>query len=345
MFRRPTTFVIGAGASAELGLPVGSALREIISELVNIRFEDGCSQTTGDHEICEALRFAAREGPDPSNDINTYLRAAWQMAQAAPLSLSIDNYLEAHQSNSKAVTVGKLAITKAILDAESRSKLAYDWREGEGFDLKASEGTWLVRFFQMASEGVTASEVLRIFENVSLVVFNYDRCIEHFLITALKSYYALCDGDALKILATLNIFHPYGTVGPLASSGSLGVRFGAEKQGGRLLELSRSIKTFSEQIDDNDSLRSMRQWLRESDQVVFVGFAFHRQNLDILDVQLESRLSRIIGTCLGISGSDTNVIRTSLPNYLHCRLSEVSIDLMGTTCSDILDQYWRTITA
>jgi hypothetical protein len=262
MFRRPTTFVVGAGASAELGLPVGSELRNTIGHLVNISFEDGYSQTTGNPEICEALRLEVRQPSGHAGNINPYIHSARQMSNALPLSLSIDNYLETHQNDSKVVLVGKLAIAKAILGAESASKLAYDWREQDGPDLSGVSDTWLVRFFQMASAGVTVSQVGEIFKNITLIIFNYDRCVEHFIIHALKTYYGVDETQATAITATLRIFHPYGTVGPLAQQGHSGVRFGAEKQGEGLLALSRSIQTFSERIEDNDDLQNAREWVR-----------------------------------------------------------------------------------
>ena len=38
MFESKTVFVLGAGASHEVGLPVGSGLAEIISKKLDIRF-------------------------------------------------------------------------------------------------------------------------------------------------------------------------------------------------------------------------------------------------------------------------------------------------------------------
>ena len=40
MFQSKTVFVLGAGASHELGLPLGSGLAKIISRKLNLRFED-----------------------------------------------------------------------------------------------------------------------------------------------------------------------------------------------------------------------------------------------------------------------------------------------------------------
>ena len=41
MIKRPTVFVIGAGAGVDLGMPVGEKLSAIIAQKLDIRFADG----------------------------------------------------------------------------------------------------------------------------------------------------------------------------------------------------------------------------------------------------------------------------------------------------------------
>ena len=96
-----------------------------------------------------------------------------------PGSLSIDNLMDAHRTDEDISFIGKLAITKAILAAERKSKLYRKPGERE-FTFADIAGTWLMPFFQIASEGVKENAA-QIFENVTFIVFNYDRCIERFL--------------------------------------------------------------------------------------------------------------------------------------------------------------------
>lgn len=49
-----TVFVIGAGASKEANLPTGYELKNIISDLLDMRF-DWDKQTSGDNLIKEAI--------------------------------------------------------------------------------------------------------------------------------------------------------------------------------------------------------------------------------------------------------------------------------------------------
>jgi hypothetical protein len=56
MFKTKTLFIVGAGASREFGLPTGAELKAQIAHLLDIRYEHGFSQESGDRLITEALK-------------------------------------------------------------------------------------------------------------------------------------------------------------------------------------------------------------------------------------------------------------------------------------------------
>ena len=49
-----------------------------------------------------------------------------------------------------------------------------------------------------------------------------------------------------------------------------------------LVELSGEIRTFNEQLEDKDELAAVRQQVRNANRIVFLGFHFHHQNMDLL---------------------------------------------------------------
>src|ERR1700679_3787206 len=115
--------------------------------------------------------------------------------------------------------MGKAAIAQTILTAETNSYLffnPYSYQE----TINKIEGTWYMKFFRMLGRGINVNNAKEIFEPVSFIIFNYDRCVEHFLINALSLVYTMPLNDAASIVSDLNIIHPYGTVGnlPLLSS-------------------------------------------------------------------------------------------------------------------------------
>src|SRR4051794_31412537 len=106
MLRSRTVFVIGAGGSFELGMPVGDTLRTLISEKMDLRFSDGWQMDgLGDREILDALKSIDR-------NVNPYLHECWKIRDGVILGHSIDNFIDAHRDNEKIKLLGKLAITK-----------------------------------------------------------------------------------------------------------------------------------------------------------------------------------------------------------------------------------------
>jgi hypothetical protein len=138
-----TLFVVGAGASYEAGLPTGNDLKQTIAKKIDIRFDDfGASRLkSGDPQITEAFWDKCREDGDKSLDINPYLRAAWQIRDALPQAISIDNYIDNHQGNEKIELCGKLWIVQSIIMAERDSKMYFDYQQGQKLDPSNLAGT------------------------------------------------------------------------------------------------------------------------------------------------------------------------------------------------------------
>jgi hypothetical protein len=111
MFKRRTLFILGAGASHEVGLPVGIALAQQIRKMVDIRFEGGFRHTgEGDLSLYEHLTRTA-----PHNR-QSYQFAGWLIRDGILLSSSIDDFLDQHQDNEEVKLYGKAATVKCILE-------------------------------------------------------------------------------------------------------------------------------------------------------------------------------------------------------------------------------------
>jgi hypothetical protein len=155
---------------------------------------------------------------------------------------------------------------------------------------------------------------------VALVVFNYDRCIEHYLFNALRTYYRMADGDAASLIAQLEIHHVYGDVSPLPwveGSDVPAAGFGVDPSARQLLLGSQRLKTFTEGTDPTEpKYRRIRELLETGDNLVFLGFAFHRLNLNLLLAPRTSPIptnrKRIYASALGMSGSDIEVVSNEI---------------------------------
>ena len=108
----------------------------------------------------------------------------------------------------------KLAIVRVILqeEGESKRKILPD-SSPPVFNFKLMDGTWYPAFMQVfESPREALPERL---QSVSLVVFNYDRCVEHYLYVHLQMVYGYSPTEAAELVGNMQIYHPYGTVGNL----------------------------------------------------------------------------------------------------------------------------------
>jgi hypothetical protein len=122
VFQPKTLFVMGAGASTEFNFPTGAALMNIIKEKL---VYDEAKFSLSDAAIHRALLTHVNRtlpGAPVIYGLSDYVDAARQIVRAMPLSASIDTFMDDHRTDARIQLCGKLAIVKAILEAEGTSK-------------------------------------------------------------------------------------------------------------------------------------------------------------------------------------------------------------------------------
>jgi len=336
MLRKKTLFILGAGASKEVGLPTGQELAKTISRMLDVH-AGGIP-----NEIGEALLAQLYDGrPVPSR---AYHPAAVAISDGVRLTKSIDDFLDRHSDNELIQIVGRAAIVKSILDAESKSVLALHPRSSATVD--KLEMTWYVKFFRMLGADLTVSNVHQIFDNVAFIVFNYDRCLEYFLFNALQQVYCISLNEAAGILSDLHVIHPYGLVAELKMSGG-GVPFGYN---GDLnyLSFSKSVKIYTEQLSAGDVLQDIHHEMLRAEQIVFLGFGFHEQNLVLLSPAQTLPSIPVFGTATSVSDSNRDVIHDRLAKLFKPPAPRIKpyspIVLDNTvTCASLLDNYAESV--
>lgn len=346
-----TVFVVGAGASKEVDLPIGRELTTAIARALSFRVERGQLQEGGDESILAVLRrLADREQAADRRDhpLNSYLRAAWRIRDAMPQAQSIDNFIDSHQDEQYVTLCGKLAIVQTILQAERASKLYVDPSNTYNkIDFTKIRDTWFARFFERVTEGCGKAAIKARFASITFVVFNYDRCIEHFLHCALQNYYQMKPEEATDAMSALEVFHPYGTVGDLSwqHPGQLTVGFGAGAHSATLSELAQAIRTFTEGMGDRTGeLDAIRKRVDSASRLIFLGFAFHRQNMRLLLRDLgkgEARLStRVFGSTFAMSKSDVESVESDLSMQ---KFDRTRIAFEAVKCNSLYEEYSRSL--
>ncbi|SUB02551.1 Uncharacterised protein [Pannonibacter phragmitetus] len=326
MFEQKTVFVIGAGASREVGMPLGEELKGKISEF--LRWDR--SYSGGFREMCE--RYVSQP--------NQYRDAALSITRGLPHAISIDNFLHTHAENEEIKTVGKMAIVKCILESESVSLLSqFKYSNTDTInphDLPDFSKFWCEAFFKMANEFVSSDDVADIFSNVSMIVFNYDRCIEFYIWKALQRYFLISEIDSLNIVKSMNIVHVYGSVGDIVGNWGGDTRFGLDLDFHSLQKRSLEVKTFTEQKDSRKS-QEIQSILKKSEVIVFLGFSFMEINLKILEIDTSSS-ARVYGTSYGISDQNQIFIKRKLCELLKLSSNPI-VSLENEKCGNFLENY------
>lgn len=345
MFESKTCFVLGAGASSEVSMPIGDGLAKSISELVKMRM-NGRTLEEGDPLIHGAIvRLSQLDEWQP----NKFYASSQELSEAMAIAPSIDNFLHTHSKNREITLLGKLGIVRAIASAESKS--LFEPLNGEAFKLSRISHTWYVSLAKHLFAGVPADDPASAFSNVSFIDFNYDRCLELFLIRAVKVYFNLTDAQAISIVDGVTIIHPYGSLGKL--SGPEAVPLGGSRID--LVTMMKRIKTFTESLDDEDKSEHISTLIKDAETLVFLGFAFHDQNLDLLGENVpkqekQTAIRRVYGTAYNMSKSDQAVVKGKIAHMLRGRPlksggDSYEIELFDGKCAELFAEYWRSLSA
>jgi hypothetical protein len=288
MFAKPTVFIIGAGASAEYGLPLGSALKDRIASAVRYRYKDSGVLQDGDETLLIAIR---RQFNSEKATVKSYIAAGLDLAASMPIHASIDEALHYWSAKPEAVQLGKLSIAHEILMAESNSSLSVNRQTGRA-ELPA--GGWIFPFLSMTlGSDLTREQAEQAFANVTLINFNYDRTIEQYLYWSLQQYGRVSTEVAARAVGSLKQIRPYGSIGNLPWQENPGPTFGGSEAGDDLFSIAKSVRTYTEQQHEgteqkiDQALESARR--RGPTGKLFVGRVFtprgNRSNRHVKNVR------------------------------------------------------------
>jgi len=340
--------VVGAGASKEVNLPVGAELKQQIAKVLAVRIIGGFELAGGDDYITEAFRILATSSGGRPGDMNSLLDAARLICGAMPQAISIDNFIDSHRGKEEIALCGKLAVARCILAAEAKSTLRFDRSNMYSrMNFDSLEDTWFSAFFKLLTENCRRQDLVARLQEVSIISFNYDRCVEHYLYSALQNYFSLTPEESAEALSSLEIYHPYGTVGVLPWMDKAGgIEFGATPRAGQLIEVAKQLRTFTEGTDARTSdVSAIRALVTTAERIAFLGFSFQRLNLELLlpDPQRKDppRLRPVYATALGISQSDAKLIAEDLAKMCGVLLERIHVGHLS--CFNLFQEYWRSL--
>lgn len=347
-----TVFIVGAGASDEAGLPFGRGFLEIISQKLNYRFKGPSMDfDSGDADILDVIQQFA---PDRAS-LNKYLDAGKRIREGLLFSRSIDAFIDVHRNDETIRQLGKLAIAKTILEQEQRSHIYIAPQDTTFRDMKKLNDSWFVSFMRGLNEGIQREQIDRIFDGVSFVVFNYDRCVEHILYNALQKHHGIDAAQAQSVMKRVKILHPYGKIANLPWQEVGGIPFGFSPNRPNLMLMMKQIKTYTEQVEDSGTLEAVKREVSEAETLVFLGFSYLELNMNVLDPGEGCSAKCVLGTASGISASDVEEIKGRVRNLIGHNLfasrllgpqvdtSEKLYIRSDLKCAALLEEYSRTL--
>ena len=236
MLDKRTVLVLGAGASKPYGLPLGFELRDaVLGESTSVAFRTREGSSSGSRQEFQAFcRDLAESG-----------------------SSSVDAYLEQRPTWTE---IGKSAMALCLLSSECKAK-------DRLFPPNQPKDHWYeVLWSCLRAPSWHAFKA----QPVSIVTFNYDRSLEHYLTRVLSNNYRI-KADTVK--RALPILHVHGSLGEYD-----GV-FGGPANETSCAAAAGSIRVVHEADTEDLGFIQAREWLSAAQRVVFVGFGYHDANM------------------------------------------------------------------
>ena len=248
MIEKQTVLILGAGSSVEFGFPTGPQLKDLICSMPKNRSEHA--------EFFNALGSGEKEQlfKEFCSDL---FRSGTQ---------SVDAFLEERDDYN---WIGKAAIAAALYPLENEKRLF------------SNSSSWYHRLFAEMSSHFDEFAGNRL----SILTYNYDRSLEHFLFQSLMHRYNKPGEECAKMMRKIPIIHLHGDLGILPFMGDRPVPYDGKIRSKSLTSATQSIRIVHE-VTDEPQFKQARQLLEKAEIVCYLGFGFNEVNLDRLNISL-----------------------------------------------------------
>jgi hypothetical protein len=325
-----TVFVLGAGSSAAYNFPLGSKLIDDIRQASDFKFEMrrivGASH---EHDFAYGMETLFQREELDSETVNKFRR----IKDAASGFSSIDDFID-FENDEKLTIYAKCAIAYFISTYEENSVLKTQATPTRiAFD-GGMIGSWIEHLWKIINKGNKKNNPDKPFEDLSIINFNYDRCVEYYLSRAFQSIYEIDKKSSHDFINSMNIIHPYGSLGQLDNT-PYGIPHSGEDLGFYNIR-SKNILTYTESVERN-VVNLSKEICSDCEYLVFLGFGFHPQNMKLLkDFSINPKRA-IIATTMGLSGFAKKELKSTISSYFCTNNPEVYFH--DGTCEELMLNY------
>jgi len=263
MLNKRTVLILGAGASEPFGFPIGIDLSNAVYTLLQPNTQQFQSLT----------RFGI-----PAEQLLNFRDTFYYSGKN-----SLDAFLE-HRTD--LIPIGK-AVTAEILIGKEHS-----WQL-----FRFDNRNWLRYLYNNMNTSFDEFGA----NKLSIVTFNYDRTVEHFLFTSLKNSYDKSDDECAKAISAIPIIHLHGSLGRLPWQGNPSRSYEPITNESALTVAASSIKIIHEDISDgrDRDFERAKELLAKAEQVRCLGFGYNSINMERLGLASLST-GLLQGTKLGM---------------------------------------------
>jgi len=255
-----TVLILGAGASAPYGFPTGSELR---SEILKLRIEDYETIRKSEKPTLKLLNIKNLYNPLKAEEFKSKLR---NTDQDTTIDAFLSNHIEFRD-------IGKFSIVSVLIKCE---------QEGVLFN-PPNEGSWYHTLFKFLNSDKNN------FKNnkLSIITFNYDRSLEMYFWKKFKDL-NICNNDAVENIKSIPIIHVYGILGQLpflVDNNEVARHYNTAESNKVIRACMDSIKIIYEDLDIDKYFKSAYKLLEDAKIVIFLGFGYHKENLERLKIR------------------------------------------------------------
>lgn len=304
MIRENTIFILGAGASADYNFPIGTYLRDRICDNLS-------KQNMYTKQLAEALAEWKEDIPEVEKAIVEFSQRLKKSAEP-----TIDAFMEYNYNGYG--KIAKLAIAQVLLHEENEELLHENIRNN-----------WYMNLYQKMKASPPKNFHLN---NVTFVTFNYDISLDHFFyITLLNSMEELTIQEVTQSLSSVPIFHLYGKIGDLSWQNSQEGRiYGSKKiTTSQLKDIAKGIRTIHDNFDPNNDamFKEVATRVKQTDNIIFIGFAFDESNLKRLPIQA-MKGKKIIATSWGLNNDQIKIATEYFNNSANNKISFLNVNAL-----------------
>lgn len=322
MINNKTVFILGAGASKPYGFPTSV---ELSNEVISNSFQLVKSIYRKNGITDKFFREKERE-------YKIFFLSKFEEANKSR-SISIDDFIS-KENNS----IGRNKALKLMIHCLMR------FEEGS---IERNYSDWIELFIDRISQGVKSlvenGKIDDNLSNVKIITFNYERSFEYFLLKRLSETYPQKAKLFLRLF-TNNIVHVYGSIGKILDSylerdingGFCDYGYFADDVG--LDIIIQNIKLIYDERMDSDA--KIKEFLKDVDQIFFLGFGYDGFNVNNLSLRLiENQEVVIYGTVKGKVEHIDNI-----KQLIHNQNDKITIDrilLYDFDCKTLIDKHWQ----